>query len=195
MNYAQRTILRLALLGGVPLVAIVGGAIWWLSGGRYIVPENAYVKAPIVQIATEVSGAVRRVPVLDHAAVSAGEVLLTIEPRPFRLALDSAEAELDTARTRVETLRGTWREAVSELADAEARAAYAQRQWLRQEELAGKGGASARHRDESQDAARAPPDHGPTVAQKLPRMPTELNRQPGVSADQPSLAPRYNAPS
>ena len=98
---------RLILLIGVPLVAIVGGAIWWLSGGRFVSTENAYVKAHIVQIAPEVSGQVRRVPVRDHATVSAGETLLTIEPRPFRLALDSAEAELEAARTQVETLRAT----------------------------------------------------------------------------------------
>ena len=193
MNYAQRTILRLALLVGVPLVAIVGGAIWWLSGGRYIVTENAYVKAHIVQIATEVSGAVRRVPVLDHAAVSAGEVLLTIEPRPFRLALDSAEAELDTARTRVETLRGTWREAVSELADAEARAAYARRQWQRQEELAVKGVASASKRDESQNDARAAADHVTTVREKLRRVLTELNGDPEFPADEHPLVREKSA--
>ena len=49
---------------------------------------------------------------------------MTIESRPFKLALDSAEAELDAARSQVETLRGTWREVMAELADAEARAEY-----------------------------------------------------------------------
>ena len=89
----------------VPLLAIAGAGFWWLSGGRYVVTDNAYVKAHIVQIAPEVSGQIRRVLVRDHASVAAGETLLTIEPRPFRLALDSAEAELDAARTQVETLR------------------------------------------------------------------------------------------
>src|SRR6185369_16798377 len=114
---------RLGLLIVVPLIAIVGAGLWWLSGGRYVVTDNAYVKAHIVQIAPEVSGQVRRVLVRDHADVVAGETLFTIEQRPLRLALDSAEAELDGARTQVETLRAVWRETVAELADAEARAA------------------------------------------------------------------------
>ena len=176
--------LRLVLLVAVPLVAIAGGLFWWLSGGRYVSTDNAYVKAHIVQIAPEVSGQVRRVPVHDHASVAAGETLFTIESRPFRLALDSAEAELDAARTQVETLRGTWREAVSELADAEARAAYFLRQSQRQEELAIKGVASVSKRDESQNDARAAADRVSTVREKLQRVLTALNGDPQLPADE-----------
>ena len=184
MSRSRQTLPRLVLLVVMPLLAVAGGAYWWLSGGRYIVTENAYVKAHIVQIAPEVSGQVRRVPVRDHATVAAGDVLLTIESRPFRLALDSAEAELDTARTHVETLRATWREAVSELADAEARAAHFQRQHQRQEELATKGVLSASKRDESLNETRAAADRVVTVREKLRRVLTALNGDPEMPADQ-----------
>ncbi len=184
MNRARLNLPRLVLLVAVPLMAIAGGAFWWLSGGRYIVTENAYVKAHIVQIAPEVSGSVRRVPVLDHAAVVAGDILLTIEQRPFRLALDSAEAELEIARTSVETLRATWREAMTELADAESRAAYAQRQWKRQEELATRGVTSASKSDESQNEARGAADRVVSVKEKLRRVLTALNGDPELPSDQ-----------
>ena len=179
--------LRLILLVAVPLVAIAGGAFWWLSGGRYVSTDNAYVKAHIVQIAPEVSGQVRRVLVHDHQEVAAGETLMTIESRPFKLALDSAEAELDAARTQVETLRGTWREAVSELADAEARAAYFLRQSQRQDELAVKGVASVSKREESQNDARAAADHVATVREKLQRLLTALNGDPKLPAEEHPL--------
>jgi len=175
---------RFVVLVAIPLVAIAGGLFWWLSGGRYVGTDNAYVKAHIVQIAPEVAGQVRRVPVQDHATVVAGQTLFTIESRPFRLALDSAEAELDAARSQVETLRGTWREAVSELADAEARAAYFLRQSQRQEELAIKGVASVSKRDESQNDARAAADRVTTVREKLQRVLTALNGDPQLPADQ-----------
>ena len=176
--------LRLTLLVAVPLVAIAGGLFWWLSGGRYVSTDNAYVKAHIVQIAPEVAGQIRRVLVHDHATVAAGETLFTIESRPFRLALDSAEAELDAARAQVETLRGTWREAMSELADAEARAAYFLRHSQRQEELAIRGVASVSKRDESQNDARAAADRVSTVREKLQRVLTALNGDPQLPADQ-----------
>ncbi|MFZ5781366.1 MAG: HlyD family secretion protein [Pseudomonadota bacterium] len=175
---------RLLLLVGVPVLVAGGGLLWWLSGGRFITTDNAYVKAHIVHIAPEVSGQVRRVLVRDHALVEAGETLLTIESRPFKLALDSADAELDQARTHVETLRGMWREAMSELADAEARADYFRRQWQRQEELAVKGVASASKRDESQNEARAAADRVATSREKLQRVLTALNGDPELPADE-----------
>jgi membrane fusion protein (multidrug efflux system) len=175
---------RLVLLLVVPLLATAAGLFWWMSGGRYVTTENAYVKAHIVQIAPEISGQVRSVPVADHASIAAGETLFTIEARPSRLALDSAEAELDAARTQVETLRGTWREAVSELADIEARAAYFQRQWQRQEELAFKGVASVSKRDEAHNDARAAADRVAIAREKLQRVLTALNGDPQLPSEQ-----------
>ena len=89
------------------LLALIGGAIW-LHGGRTVGTEDAYVKADIAQIAPEVSGRVVEVLVRDHAAVEAGTPLVKLDPEPFRLALDKAEAELDNARTTVETARAQW---------------------------------------------------------------------------------------
>ena len=68
---------RLLLLVGVPLIVALAGGFWWLSGGRYVSTENAYVKAHIVQISPEIAGQVRRVLVKDHQTVQAGEPLMT----------------------------------------------------------------------------------------------------------------------
>ena len=179
--------LRLVLLVVVPVLATLGAAAWWLTGGRYVSTENAYVKAHIVQIAPEVSGQVRRVLVRDHQQVAVGDTLMTIEQRPFKLALDSAEAELDAARTQVETLRGTWREVVAELADAEARADYFRKQWQRQEDLASRGVASVAKREEAQNDARAAADRVTSVREKLQRVLVALNGDPKLPADEHHL--------
>lgn len=179
--------LRLVLLVVMPLVAVVGAGAWWLAGGRYVSTENAYVKAHIVQIAPEVAGQVRRVLARDHQQVAAGDTLMTIEQRPFRLALDSAEAELDAARSQVETLRGTWREVVAELADAEARADYFKKQWQRQEDLASRGVASVAKREEAQNDARAAADRVTAVREKLQRVLVALNGDPKLPAEEHHL--------
>ena len=101
------------------LLALIGGAIW-LQGGRTAGTEDAYVKADIAQIAAEVSGRVQQVLVRDHEAVEAGTPLVKLDPEPFKLALDKAEAELDNARTTVETARAQWLETQSELAEVES---------------------------------------------------------------------------
>src|SRR5215475_1318193 len=113
-------VIRFAVLIIVPfLLALVGGAIW-LQGGRTASTEDAYVKADIAQVAAEVSGRVREVLVTDHAPVEAGEPLVRLDPEPFRLALEKAEAELDNARTTVETARAQWVETRSELTEVDA---------------------------------------------------------------------------
>lgn len=187
MSRRPASLTRLGLLVALPFVAIVAASAWWLSGGRYVSTENAYVKAHIVQVSTEVAGQVRRVPVRDHATVSAGDTLFTLEQRPFRLILDSAEAELDAARVQVENTRGLWREAQSELADAEARALHFQRQWQRQEDLATKGVASASRRDEALNEARAAADKVVTAREKLRRVLAALSGDPELPAEQHPL--------
>ena len=128
MSAPGRSRLRTLLLLVVPVLAVLGGLLIWQQGGRYITSENAYVRADIVQIAPEVTGRVVEVLVRDHARVEAGTVLLRIDPEPFRLAVDKAEAELDAARTLVEVARATYRETQSELGELQARADYLLRQ-------------------------------------------------------------------
>ena len=50
-----RRMKQLALIG-VPLLVLAAALIVWLQGGRHISTENAFVKADIAQIASEVPG-------------------------------------------------------------------------------------------------------------------------------------------
>ena len=132
----NQVVLRRILLGAVPGLAILAALLFWLWGGRYISTENAYVKADIAQISAEIAGRVLEVRIRDHAEVKTGDVLLTIDPEPFRVALDKAEAELDATRSQVRTLVATWHEARSELQEAESKATYWSAQLERQRTLA-----------------------------------------------------------
>src|SRR6266705_2768695 len=113
--------MRPILLVAVPALVILGALTLWLLGGRYSSTENAYVKADIAQIASEVQGRIAALTIRDHAAVSAGEVLVRLEPEPYQLALAKAEAELDSARTMVEQLKVSLRETKAEHKEAESR--------------------------------------------------------------------------
>ncbi|MFZ2157375.1 MAG: HlyD family secretion protein, partial [Bradyrhizobium sp.] len=64
--------LRPWALVGVPALVLLGALIVWLQGGRYASTENAYVKADITQVASEVTGRIIDVRVRDHAVVAAG---------------------------------------------------------------------------------------------------------------------------
>jgi membrane fusion protein (multidrug efflux system) len=177
-------LLRVALLLGVPLLVLLGALFVWRAGGRYVTAENAYVKADIVQIAPEVSGRVVDVAVRDHARVEAGSVLLRIDPEPFRLAVAKAEAELEAARTQVETARATYRETESELGELESRADYLVRQARRQQDLAARGAAPATRVEEALNEAQVARDRIVVVRRRLARLLTTLKGEVDLPADE-----------
>jgi membrane fusion protein (multidrug efflux system) len=95
---------RTLLLVVVPLIALVGGVAFYLSGGRYVTTDDAYVGAQKVLITPDISGKVDRIVVREGQHVKAGDVLFEIDPVPFQLAVAQAKATLDTTRTNYDNL-------------------------------------------------------------------------------------------
>ena len=77
---------------------IIGSGIY-LSGGRYISTDNAYVGAQKVLITPDISGKITRVAVREGQHVKPGDELFEIDREPFPLVLTQAKAKLATART------------------------------------------------------------------------------------------------
>ena len=180
-------LLRLVLLIGVPVVAAVIGLAIWLQGGRFVSTDDAYVKTDIAQISPEVSGCVIKVAVRDQVAVHAGDLLLRLDPEPYRLALNKAEAALDEARIQVENARATWQETRSELVEVESSAAYLSRQAMRQQELARTGATAATKLEEAQNDASVARGRLNVVRQRLHRVLTMLGGDPEIATDQHPL--------
>jgi membrane fusion protein (multidrug efflux system) len=95
---------RTLLLVVVPLVALIGGAAFYLSGGRYATTDDAYVGAQKVLITPDISGKIEKVVVKEGQKVKAGDELFEIDPVPFRFALQQAQAMLDQAKTNYDNL-------------------------------------------------------------------------------------------
>ena len=93
----RRTLLRglrpILMLGGI-LIVIVGALYYWLTGGRIVSIDDAYVRAAKEVIATDVSGIVLEVPVHEGQRIAKGDILLRLDPRPFQIAHDGARANL-----------------------------------------------------------------------------------------------------
>lgn len=179
--------LRPVLLAGVPAAVLVGVFLFWLWGGRYVTTENAYVKADIAQISAEISGRVLEVHVRDHADVAAGDLLITLDPEPFKVALAKAEAELDATRGQVRTLIATWNEAKSELREAESKVAYWEAQLARQKTLAERGIVASSKFEEVESNAIAAADRVAVMQKKVVRVAAQLGGQPERPVDQHPL--------
>jgi membrane fusion protein (multidrug efflux system) len=95
---------RLLLLVVLPLAALIGGIAFYLSGGRYVTTDDAYVGAQKVLITPDISGKIEKVVVREGQRVTEGDILFEIDPVPFRLAVQQAQANLATAKTNYDTL-------------------------------------------------------------------------------------------
>ena len=130
---------RFLLMAALPLALAAGGAYVWVTGGRYQETENANLRQAKVTITSEAAGRITNVSVADNAAVKAGDVLFTVDAEPYRIAGAQADASLAAARLNVEQLRAAYSQAVAQERVAAGELDYAQAQFDRATDLAGKG--------------------------------------------------------
>jgi len=97
--------LRTILLVGLPALVLVIGLGIYLSGGRYISTDNAYVGAQKVLITPDISGKIINVAIREGQHVNPGDELFSLDREPFALALAQAKAKLDTARSDFDKLK------------------------------------------------------------------------------------------
>jgi len=178
-----RNLRPLALIG-VPLLVVAAALMFWLSGGRYASTENAFVKADIAQIAGEVPGRIVEVRARDHQFVAEGEVLVRLDPEPYRLALAKADAEVDSARAVVEALKVSLRETRMDAKETENRLSYLEVQAKRQRELSGRGVSSAARVEQADSEEQQARDRLGMLQQRIARVEAALGGDPNKPTDQ-----------
>ena len=138
----------------VLVVLAIGASGWWYEAysRRHPSTDDAYLGRHIVQIAPQVSGPVQRVLVHDNQRVKAGDLLFTIDPVPFKLAVRQAEARLQQAKDSFAAADAQVDAAKARLAAAEANFQEADRHDQRIQALVAKGSAS---KDEGDSAKQA----------------------------------------
>jgi membrane fusion protein (multidrug efflux system) len=130
---------RLALMTGVPLLLVAAGGWFWLTGGRYEDTDNAYVQQAKVSLSADVAGRVASVKVVENQTVKAGDVLFTLDPQPYQIALSQANAALATARVNVEQLKVSYGTAQAQLKSSEDTLAIRKAAFDRQSTLVTQG--------------------------------------------------------
>jgi membrane fusion protein (multidrug efflux system) len=104
----RRSMRRLFLFALV-LIAICGaglyGRYWWIQGRWLETTDDAYVGGDTTTLSPQVAGQIVEVLVGDNQKVSAGDVLVRIDPRPFRAALARAVATVQQQEAALQNLR------------------------------------------------------------------------------------------
>jgi membrane fusion protein (multidrug efflux system) len=97
------TILAAAVIG----VALLVTAYHFLIGVRHVSTDNAYVGADTAQITPLIAGPVETVRVANTQIVHRGDILVTIDPADFQIAVERAEADLAQAERQFLETRAT----------------------------------------------------------------------------------------
>jgi membrane fusion protein, multidrug efflux system len=132
----KRPSLKRLALAGVALALLAGGARYghdWWTDGRFIEStDDSYVGGNVTAIAPHISGFIANVAVTDNQRVRAGQLLVQLDSRDYRAALDHGKAvvgaraaSLEGARAEHVLQQATIRQQEAELAAKSAELTFA----------------------------------------------------------------------
>ncbi len=174
---------RFVLMAAVPLVLVAAGAWFYLTGGRYEDTDNAYLQRAKVAISADVAGRIAEVSVTENASVKAGDLLFSIDPQPFEIALEQDKAALASARVNVEQLKVAHAGAEAALNSAQATLDLQQASYDRQAALVGQGVASSASLDAPKLSLQQAENAVVAATQQVAAAVAALGGDPAIATD------------
>src|SRR3954463_15336879 len=123
----------------VPALLVIAGGYYWMTSGGSVSTDDAQVKQDIVSVSPQVNGQVVEVFVRNGAQVKRGDLLFRIDPQPYRVALEQAQAALANARLQTTVLQTTAAGTGGDITGAEANLAIKRNALGRQQSLLKQG--------------------------------------------------------
>src|SRR6516165_10206864 len=75
--------------------------LYWASSYFFAYTDDAYVVSDFVNVAPYISGRIVSLNIVDNQTVKKGELLATIDPTPFQLALNEKQAKKTEAEAQL----------------------------------------------------------------------------------------------
>jgi len=164
------------------------GAYSYVTGGRMMSTDDAYVEADKVGVSTDVSGIVREVDVTENQRVEAGQVLYRLDALPFQLALRRAEAQVGIVRNDLNALKANYQDMQAQTKQAQYDIDYYDREYRRQQELVSRSVVAQASFDTAHRNLQNAQQKLTSLNQQLAAIAANLNGDPNVPVEQ---HPRY----
>ena len=126
---------RLALMASVPLLLVAGATAYYIANDHYVSTDNAYVQQDKVSISAEVGGRIIDVAVHENDGVNDGDLLFRIDPEPYRIAIEQANAAIAAAQVRVSALETEFQTTGVDIDSAREDVAFYEKEYQRQSSL------------------------------------------------------------
>lgn len=175
--------LRRPLMLGLPVAFGLFGAAEYLAEEPYVSTDDAFVRAAKVTVNARVAGQAVDIAVHDNERVRQGQVLFRIDPQPYQLAIDQAEAGLGSARLQIEGLKATWRQQQADLQSAKDSAAFAEREYDRKKALVASDFTPRAAYDQAETTLKVARQHIAAVEQQIASTVAALDGDPDIAID------------
>jgi membrane fusion protein (multidrug efflux system) len=146
---ARQVLGRVLMIAGV-IAVVIGGFVFWLTGGRYVSADDAYIEANKLMVSTDVSGLVLSVDVKEGQMVHKGDVLFKLDPKPFEIALANAKSQLAQSVLNIHSMEQDYKRMLSDIEAERAQGHLAQTNYDRQQALVKIGGTAQSNVDQAQ---------------------------------------------
>ena len=160
-NDSRKKKRALTLLAALGVVVVILGVLWWWSGRAYESTDDAFIAGHVAQVSPRVAGRVLDVLVTDNQQVAADDVLVRLDPAPFKVKEDQAKANVNEAEQRLKEAhsqlaaqKALAEQAKADVASAEAQAGNAATDLSRYNHLITTGAVSKQARDNAETLAR-----------------------------------------
>jgi membrane fusion protein (multidrug efflux system) len=175
--------LRRPLLIIFPAILAIAGAAYYLAEEPYVSTDDAFVRAAKESVNARVGGQVIDIAVRDNQRVQRGQLLFRIDPEPFQIAVDQAEARLASSRLQIEALKATYRQQKADLESANDSADYDQREYARKKALVTPGWTPREVFDRTETDLKVARHHIASIEQQIANTVANLNGDPNIEVD------------
>jgi membrane fusion protein (multidrug efflux system) len=180
---SQGRLLTRAMMWSLPFLAAALALFFWMTSGRYVETDNAYVKGDRVYIASELAGPIVEVAVKENQHVSRGQMLYRLDDTPYRLALAKIESDIDIQRAEIRGLRAQWRTKREDIKAAQSQFVFAQAEYERQKDLAERKFAPTQKLEETRMGLEVARQRIASLQEDLTRIEAALAGDPKIKVD------------
>jgi membrane fusion protein, multidrug efflux system len=175
--------LRRPLMLALPILLAAFGAAYYLAEEPYVSTDDAFVRAAKITVNARVAGQAVEIAVRDNQRVRQGQVLFRIDPEPYQIAVDQAEARLGSARLQIDALKATYRQQQAELQLAKDSAAYDEREYQRKKALVANDFTPRAVYDRAETDSKVSRQHVASIEQQIANTVVALNGDPDIEID------------
>jgi membrane fusion protein (multidrug efflux system) len=175
--------LRWPLMVAFPVLLAVVGAGEYFAQEPYVSTDDAFVRAAKESVNARVAGQVVEIAVKDNQRVERGQILFRVDPEPYRIAVDQAEARLNSARLQINELKATYRQQVADLQSASATADFDEREYGRRKALVTDGWTPREVYDQAETTLKVARQRVASDAQQIANTVVALDGDPNIQVD------------